>query len=49
MREPKFRKKLLIDRALEPVANTPDEFSEFLKQDRIVSAHNVKEAGLVPQ
>jgi tripartite-type tricarboxylate transporter receptor subunit TctC len=46
MSEPDFRKKMLIDRALEPVANTPDQFAEFLKKDRAVSANNVKEAGL---
>lgn len=49
MREPEFRKKMLIDRALEPVANTPEQFAEFLRQDRLVSATNVKEAGIVPQ
>ncbi len=49
MRVPDFRKKLMIDRAIEPVANTPEEFAEFLRRDRSVSAKNVKEAGLEPQ
>lgn len=49
MREPEFRQKLLIDRALEPLASTPEEFTRFLEKDRIVSANDVREAGLVPQ
>lgn len=49
LRNPEFRQKLMVDRALEPVANTPEAFAEFLRKDRIVSATNVKEAGLEPQ
>ncbi len=49
MAEPEFRKKLVLDRALEPVANSPEEFAKFLEKDRIVSARNVSEAGLTPQ
>ncbi len=49
MAEPDFRKKFLVDRALEPVADTPKAFAEFLRKDRLTSAHNVKEAGLEPR
>jgi tripartite-type tricarboxylate transporter receptor subunit TctC len=47
--EPAFRKKQFIDRALEPILNTPEEFARFLVEDRAVSGHVVKEAGLTPQ
>jgi tripartite-type tricarboxylate transporter receptor subunit TctC len=47
--EPSFREKHLIERALEPIADTPEEFARFLKEDRAVSARVVKEAGLQPQ
>jgi tripartite-type tricarboxylate transporter receptor subunit TctC len=47
--EPAFRKKQFIDRALEPILNTPEEFAHFLVEDRAASARVVKEAGLTPQ
>jgi tripartite-type tricarboxylate transporter receptor subunit TctC len=47
--EPGFRKKQFTDRALEPILNTPEEFSRFLVADRIVSKRVVDEAGLQPQ
>lgn len=47
--EPAFRKKQFIDRALEPVLNTPEEFARFLIEDRATSERVVKEAGLTPQ
>ena len=49
MAEPEFRRKLIFDRALEPVANSPEAFRTFLEKDRVVSARNVSEAGLTPQ
>ena len=49
MAEPEFRRKLVLDRALEPVANSPEEFAEFLAKDRVVSARNVSQAGLTLQ
>ena len=49
MSQPEFRAKLLIDRALEPVANSPEEFARFLEKDRIVSLNNVRDAGMAPQ
>src|SRR5262245_41180023 len=44
-----FRKKQFIDRALEPILNTPEEFARFLVEDRATSERVVKEAGLQPQ
>jgi tripartite-type tricarboxylate transporter receptor subunit TctC len=49
MSEHEFRTKLLIDRALEPVANSPEEFARFLEKDRIVSLNNVREGGMAPE
>jgi tripartite-type tricarboxylate transporter receptor subunit TctC len=46
---PEFRQKRLIDMGLEPVLSTPEEFAEFLKQDRAISERVVKESGLQPQ
>ena len=47
--DPEFRQKRMIDMALEPVFDTPEQFSVFLKQDRAASARIVKEAGMEPQ
>jgi tripartite-type tricarboxylate transporter receptor subunit TctC len=47
--EPGFRDKNLVQRGLEPVLNTPDEFAAFLKQDRVSAKRVIEQAGLVPQ
>jgi tripartite-type tricarboxylate transporter receptor subunit TctC len=47
--EAAFRDKNLIARGLEPVFNTPEEFAQFLRQDRIEAQRVVKDAGLLPQ
>jgi tripartite-type tricarboxylate transporter receptor subunit TctC len=47
--DPAFRQKQMIDRAIEPIFNTPEEFARFLIEDRIVSGRVVGDAGLVPQ
>jgi tripartite-type tricarboxylate transporter receptor subunit TctC len=47
--EPAFRQKQFIDRALEPILNTPEEFARFLVEDRAMSERVVREAGLQPQ
>ena len=47
--EPGFRDKHLVARGHEPVADTPDEFARFLKEDRAMSARIVKDAGVEPQ
>jgi tripartite-type tricarboxylate transporter receptor subunit TctC len=47
--EPGFRQRNLIERGLEPVASTPDEFARFIRDDRVLAEQIVKEAGLEPQ
>jgi tripartite-type tricarboxylate transporter receptor subunit TctC len=47
--DPAFRQKQFVDRALEPVLSTPEEFARFLVEDRGTSERVVKEAGLQPQ
>ena len=47
--EPSFRNRNLIERGLEPVANTPDEFARFIREDRAAAEQIVKESGLQPQ
>jgi len=39
----------MIDVALEPVFDTPEQFASFLKDDRAASARLVREAGMEPQ
>lgn len=41
-----FRKRHLSSRALEPIGNTPDEFTRFLVEERAVSARIVRDLGL---
>jgi tripartite-type tricarboxylate transporter receptor subunit TctC len=47
--EPDFRHRHLIERGLEPVASTPDDFANLIKKDRVQAGEIVKEAGLEPQ
>jgi tripartite-type tricarboxylate transporter receptor subunit TctC len=47
--EPGFRQRNLIERGLEPVASTPEEFARFIREDRAASQQIVKESGLQPQ
>jgi tripartite-type tricarboxylate transporter receptor subunit TctC len=49
MNEPSFRKRQLIDRALEPVVDSPEEFGRFLQQDRALTAELAKAGGIQPQ
>jgi tripartite-type tricarboxylate transporter receptor subunit TctC len=44
--EPAFRNRHLIERALEPVLNTPEEFRQFLIDDRVRAEKIVKASGL---
>ncbi|MFL6797097.1 MAG: Bug family tripartite tricarboxylate transporter substrate binding protein [Xanthobacteraceae bacterium] len=46
---PEFRKAHLIDRALEPIGDSPDEFARFLQEDRESFAKLMKEANIQPQ
>jgi tripartite-type tricarboxylate transporter receptor subunit TctC len=45
--EPAFVKRQLVDRGLEGVLNTPEEFRDFLAADREKSRRIVEAAGLV--
>jgi tripartite-type tricarboxylate transporter receptor subunit TctC len=47
--EPEFRRRHLIERALEPIFDTPEEFARFLQQDSVTSERVVREAGIEPQ
>jgi len=47
--QPEFRDRNFIQRGLDPVTSTPDQFARFIAADRALSAQIVKEAGLQPQ
>ena len=47
--DPEFRQKRMIDVALEPVFDTPEEFARFLREDRAASARIVRDSGMEPQ
>ena len=44
----KFREQILAPQFYEPVGNTPEEFAEFLKGQRLLAADLVKTVGLKP-
>jgi tripartite-type tricarboxylate transporter receptor subunit TctC len=47
--KPEFRERHLTARSLVPALNTPAQFAEDIKRDRVVAERVVKEAGLEPQ
>ena len=47
--EPSFRNRHMIERALEPVMNTPEEFRQFLIDDRVRAEKIAKAAELSPR
>lgn len=47
--DPAFRNKHMIERGLEPIASTPEEFARFLAGYRAAAARVVKDAGVEPQ
>jgi tripartite-type tricarboxylate transporter receptor subunit TctC len=47
--DPAFRARHMIERGLEPVFSLPDEFAEYLKQDRVTAKKVIDAAGLQPQ
>jgi tripartite-type tricarboxylate transporter receptor subunit TctC len=47
--DPAFRERHLTARSLVPAINTPDQFAEEIKKDRVMAERVVKEAGLTPQ
>jgi tripartite-type tricarboxylate transporter receptor subunit TctC len=44
-----FADKHLIQRGLEPVANTPEAFAEYIRRDRQIAERVVKASGLQAQ
>jgi tripartite-type tricarboxylate transporter receptor subunit TctC len=46
---PEFRKTHLIDRALEPIGDSKDEFARFLEEDREAFGKITREANIEPQ
>lgn len=49
MSEPTFADKHLIQRGLEPVANTPEAFADYIRRDRQIAERVVKASGLQAQ
>jgi tripartite-type tricarboxylate transporter receptor subunit TctC len=49
MTEPGFRQRHVLDRGLEPVIDTPEQFSRFLDAERAATGTLVKAAGIEPQ
>ena len=49
MNDPAFRKQHVTDRGLVPVVDRPEQFAQFLANDRISTGELVKEAGIEPQ
>jgi tripartite-type tricarboxylate transporter receptor subunit TctC len=47
--DPSFRQKHLLDRGMEVVGNTPEEFARYLEADRTATYELIKEAGLEPK
>jgi tripartite-type tricarboxylate transporter receptor subunit TctC len=47
--DPDFRARHLTARSLVPAINTPEQFAEDIKKDRVVAEQVVKDAGLEPQ
>ena len=49
MSKPDFRKRHLLDRGLEPIADSPEEATRFLAEDRDIFKNLVQELGLQPE
>jgi tripartite-type tricarboxylate transporter receptor subunit TctC len=49
MSQPDFRKRHLLDRGLEPIADTPEQATRFLAEDRDIVRNLVQELGLRPE
>jgi tripartite-type tricarboxylate transporter receptor subunit TctC len=49
LQTPDFRKTYLIDRALEPIGDSPEGFARFLDEDRESFGRIVKDANIEPQ
>jgi tripartite-type tricarboxylate transporter receptor subunit TctC len=46
VKDPEFRQKQMIDRALEPITGTPAEFAGFLDQDRVSFERIIRNANI---
>jgi tripartite-type tricarboxylate transporter receptor subunit TctC len=49
MSQPDFRKRHLLDRGLEPIADTPEQATRFLAEDRDIVKNIAQELGLRPE
>jgi len=47
--DPAWRQKNMIDRAIQPAVNTPEQFSEFIVRERRIAERIFKESGQQPQ
>jgi tripartite-type tricarboxylate transporter receptor subunit TctC len=47
--QPDFMDKHVIQRSLTPFLNTPEEFAEIIKKDRVAAEKMMKDAGIEPQ
>jgi tripartite-type tricarboxylate transporter receptor subunit TctC len=47
--QPEFMDKHVIQRSLTPFLNTPEEFAEIIKKDRVAAEKMMKDAGIEPQ
>jgi tripartite-type tricarboxylate transporter receptor subunit TctC len=47
--DPTFRERHLTARSLVPAVNTPEQFADEIRKDRVAAGQVVKEAGLEPQ
>jgi tripartite-type tricarboxylate transporter receptor subunit TctC len=47
--DPAFRERHLTARSLVPAINTPEQFADEIKKDRVMPERVVKDAGLTPQ
>jgi tripartite-type tricarboxylate transporter receptor subunit TctC len=46
---PEFRRRMFVDRAVEPAGARLDEFARFIRDERKMAAQIVKESGLQPE
>jgi tripartite-type tricarboxylate transporter receptor subunit TctC len=46
--QPEFLEKHIIQRSLTPFLNTPEEFAEIIKKDRVAAEKMMKDAGIEP-
>jgi tripartite-type tricarboxylate transporter receptor subunit TctC len=47
--DPDFRRRAYYERAVEPAANTPEEFARFIREDRRIAGRIWKESGQQPR